>query len=119
MPDKVVIIGGGVMGSAVACFLARDHGIKPIVMERDPSYTRASSALSASSIRQQFSVAANIALSQWSMAFLRRVGDELAIDGDRPTIGLVESGYLYLATRNGVDALRANVEVQHARGRRR
>jgi FAD-dependent oxidoreductase domain-containing protein 1 len=116
MPDKVVIIGGGVMGSAIACFLARDHGIKSIVLERDPSYTRASSALSASSIRQQFSVAANIALSQWSMAFLRRVGDELATDGDRPTIGLIESGYLYLATHSGADALRANVEVQHAAG---
>jgi FAD-dependent oxidoreductase domain-containing protein 1 len=116
MPDKVVIVGGGVMGSAIACFLARDHGVHPLVVERDPSYARASSALSASSIRQQFSVPVNIALSQWSMAFLRRVGDELAVGGEAPVIGLVESGYLYLATRSGADALRANVEVQHAAG---
>ncbi|NBQ90118.1 MAG: FAD-binding oxidoreductase [Betaproteobacteria bacterium] len=47
--SDVVIIGGGVMGAASACFLARDHGCSVTVLERDPLYTRASSALSASS----------------------------------------------------------------------
>jgi glycine/D-amino acid oxidase-like deaminating enzyme len=61
---SVVIVGGGVMGAAVACFLARDHGIAATVVERDPSWQRASSALSASSIRQQFSTPVNIALSR-------------------------------------------------------
>jgi FAD-dependent oxidoreductase domain-containing protein 1 len=94
----VVIVGGGVMGAATACFLARDHGARVLVLERDPLYTRASSALSASSIRQQFSQAVNIALSLWSIAFLRRVADELAVEGEMPPqIGLVEPGYLYLA----------------------
>jgi FAD-dependent oxidoreductase domain-containing protein 1 len=116
MEPSVVIVGGGVMGAAVACFLARDHGVRPVVLERDPSYARASSALSASSIRLQFSTAVNIALSQWSGAFLRRIGDELAIDGDRPHIGLVEAGYLYLATHAGAAALRDNHAVQRAAG---
>lgn len=114
-PD-VVIVGGGVMGAATACFLARDHGIHATVLERDPTYSRASSALSASSIRQQFSTAVNIALSQWSLAFMRRVGDELAVDGERPHIGLVEPGYLYLADAIGGEVLRANHLVQQAAG---
>jgi FAD-dependent oxidoreductase domain-containing protein 1 len=114
MRTQVIIIGGGVMGAATACFLARDHGIRATVLERDPSYTRASSALSASSIRQQFSTPVNIALSQWSVAFLRRIGDELAVDGERPQIGLIEAGYLYLAGGAGAEVLHANHVVQRA-----
>ncbi len=113
---RVVIVGGGVMGSAAAFFLARDHGVAVTVLERDASYRIASSALSASSIRQQFSCAVNIRLSQASLEFFRRIGDELAVDGERPDIGLVEPGYLFLATAAGVEALRANYEQQRECG---
>ena len=90
MSTDVVIVGGGVMGAATACFLARDHGLSVTVLERDPLYRRASSALSASSIRQQFSTPVNIALSAWSVAFLRRLEDELSVEGEPPpAIGLV------------------------------
>jgi FAD-dependent oxidoreductase domain-containing protein 1 len=116
MQPSVVIVGGGVMGAATACFLARDHGVHATVLERDPGYARASSALSASSIRQQFSSPVNIALSQWSLAFLRRLGDELAVGSERPSIGLVEAGYLYLATSSGEAVLRANHAAQRAAG---
>ena len=117
MNSRVVIVGGGVMGAATACFLARDHGAEVTVLERDPGYTRASSALSASSIRQQFSQPANIALSRWSVEFLRRVGEELRVNGEQPpTIGLVEPGYLYLATAAGEGVLRDNHAVQTAAG---
>lgn len=116
MKDCAVIVGGGVMGCAIACFLARDHGLQVTVIERDPSHARASSALSASSIRQQFSTPVNIALSRWSLDFMRRVGDELAVGGEHPQIGLVEPGYLYLATPAGAEAMRANHAVQCAAG---
>jgi FAD-dependent oxidoreductase domain-containing protein 1 len=116
MHPSVVIVGGGVMGAATACFLARDHGVRAVVLERDPTYARASSALSASSIRQQFSTPVNIALSQWSVRFLRRLGDELAVGDERPQIGLVEAGYLYLATAAGEGALRDSHAVQRAAG---
>ncbi len=111
-----MIIGGGVIGAASACFLARDHGASVTVLERDPSYRRASSALSASSIRQQFSTPINIALSQAGIEFLRRVGEELEVDGERPAIGLVEAGYLYLASSAGAPQLRANHALQRAHG---
>jgi FAD-dependent oxidoreductase domain-containing protein 1 len=116
MHPSVVIVGGGVMGAAIACFLARDHGVRAVVLERDPTYARASSALSASSIRQQFSTPVNIALSQWSVRFLRRLGDELAVGDERPRVGLVEAGYLYLATAAGERALHDNHAVQRAAG---
>ena len=112
MHPDVLIIGGGVMGAATACFLARDHGVRATVLERDPSFARASSSLSASSIRQQFSQPINIALSLWSLSFLRRVAEELAVAGDAPALGLVEPGYLYLADAQGAASLRAQLPLQ-------
>ena len=113
----VVIVGGGVMGAAAACFLARDHALGVTVLERDPSYAQASSALSASSIRQQFSQPVNIALSQASFGFLRGIASEIAVAGEAlPDVGLVERGYLMLAGLPGADVLRTNHAVQRAHG---
>jgi FAD-dependent oxidoreductase domain-containing protein 1 len=110
MQNPVIIVGGGIMGSALAYWLTRlDPGAGVIVIERDPSYEFASSALSAASIRQQFSSAANIRISRASIAFLHRASEELAIGDDRPAIGLCEQGYLYLAgTEAAADLRRAH-----------
>lgn len=110
-PLHVVIVGGGVMGSATALFLAREHGVRVTVVERDASYARASSALSACAIRQQFSTAINIRISQDSLAFYRQIHTELAVGDDMPNIGLVEPGYLYLAA---TDAGAGILREQHA-----
>jgi glycine/D-amino acid oxidase-like deaminating enzyme len=117
MPNPVVVIGGGVMGSALAYWLTRLAPSRAVtVIERDPSYQYASSALSAASIRQQFSTAVNIRISQASIEFLRRAGDELGIDGERPDLALREQGYLYLAAAGGAARLRATHTVQKAYG---
>jgi glycine/D-amino acid oxidase-like deaminating enzyme len=117
----VAIVGGGVMGSAIALFLAADPAFdgRVIVIERDPGYRRASSALSASSIRQQFSTVENIRMSQYGFAYLEAIDEHLAVtDGDRPSqaIGLHRGGYLYLASRDRLEDLRANHAVQTAAG---
>ena len=88
----IVIIGGGAIGSAIAAYLTQaerqaNHPCHVTVVERDPSYAQASSALSASSIRQQFSSPINIALSRYGVDALRAL----------PQVGLHEGGYLYLA----------------------
>ena len=111
----IVIVGGGAIGSAIAYFLTlQQPGLPVLVIERDPSYAQASSALSASSIRQQFSTAINIALSQFGIGFLRNLKTELAVGNDQPDIGLVEDGYLYLATQAGEAVLRDNHTLQRA-----
>ena len=58
----VVAIGGAVIGSSVAYYLAADPDFsgKVLVVEKDPSYQRCASALSAAGIRQQYSSAINI-----------------------------------------------------------
>ncbi len=113
----IVIIGGGVIGSAIAYFLTlQQPGCEVVVVERDPTYARASSALSASSIRQQFSTDINIQISAFGIGFLRNVGTLLACNGDVPDIGLHEGGYLYLATQAGEATLRENHALQKQYG---
>ncbi|HEY0835820.1 MAG TPA: FAD-binding oxidoreductase [Azospirillum sp.] len=114
----VVVVGGGVIGCAVAYFLMSEPGFTGTVavVERDPSYRTASSALSASSIRQQFSTPANIALSRFGLDFIRDATGHLSVDGDPVDLGLREPGYLYLATPAGVGVLEANHTVQRACG---
>lgn len=116
MASDVVIVGGGVIGSAVASFTLRDPAFagRVTVVERDPSYARASSALSASSIRQQFTTPVNIELSRYGIEFLRDIGARLEADGERPHVGLVEPGYLYLAGEEGAHALGRNHALQRA-----
>ena len=113
----IVIIGGGVIGSAIAYFLTlQQPGCDVVVVERDPTYARASSALSASSIRQQFSTDINIQISAYGIGFLRDVGTLLACPGEEPQVGLHEGGYLYLATAAGEATLRDNHVLQKRHG---
>lgn len=114
----VAIIGGGVIGSAIACCLAGEPGFRGsiVVIERDPTYRFAASALSLSSIRQQFSTSVNIAISQFAIAFLRRAADHLATPGDIPDVGLKERGYLFLADPAGAPRLATNHRLQQSLG---
>lgn len=105
----VVIVGGGVMGSSIAYHLKGDLNFtrSVTVIERDPTYALASSALSASSIRQQFSTPLNIHLSRFGIGFLRRAPELLGVD-----LALKEPGYLFLASKAGEAVLRANNAIQ-------
>jgi FAD-dependent oxidoreductase domain-containing protein 1 len=109
----VVIAGGGVMGSALAYFLHtnRDFQGSIAVVEPDPGYQHAASALSASSIRQQFSSPINIYLSAFGIDFLRN-----ARNFGFPPMGLVESSYLYLATSAGSGTLEQRAAIQRSAG---
>lgn len=105
-PD-IVICGGAVIGSATAFYLT-ELGFpgRIVVLEPDPAYSRAATALSASGIRQQFSTALNIRMSQFGLEVIRAFG-----------LTFRENGYLYLAAEAEAEArLRANHEVQRAEG---
>ena len=110
----VVIIGGGVIGSSIAYHLAAAGERSILVLERDPTYARASSALSASSIRQQFSTPTCIRMSQFSFQFMRDIDEHLGIDGQPAELPLLERGYLYLADAAHSSALEAALRVQKA-----
>lgn len=110
----VVIIGGAVMGSAVAHFLTSDPTFDGsiLVIERDPSYERCSTGRSWGGVRQQFSTAENIRMSLFGVEFVRTAAERLAVDGEAPDVGFREAGYLYLASTNGRAVLEKNTALQ-------
>ena len=112
----VVIIGGAIVGSSVATFLASrpDFDGRIVVVERDPSFRTASTALSAASIRLQFSTPLNIEISRFGLDVVRHPDRWLAVDGEAPEVGFVENGYLFLATAAGLATLERNHAVQRA-----
>lgn len=114
----VVICGGAAIGSSVAYHLAADPGFKGkvVVLEKDPTYRYSASALSAASIRQQFSSSVNIRISLHGIEFLRNIGTHLAVDGEVPTIDLHEGGYLYVASGEGAPVLASNQKLQQDEG---
>jgi len=113
----VAIVGGGIMGSALAYWLTRlDPNVSVVVIERDPTYSTASSALSAASIRQQFTTPINIRISQASIGFMRQADELLEVAGGTVDIGLRERGYLYLARTSGIASLRRAHAIQRELG---
>ncbi|OBZ94811.1 FAD-dependent oxidoreductase [Pararhizobium polonicum] len=109
----VVIVGGAVVGSATAYFLATNPDFKGsiLVIEKDWSYARSATALSSSSIRHQFSNPINVQISQFGTDFIRDFRTHVVVDGDAPELGFHENGYLFLA---GDEKGRAVLERNHA-----
>ncbi|MCA1951881.1 MAG: FAD-binding oxidoreductase [Hyphomicrobiales bacterium] len=114
----VVIAGGAVTGSSLAWHLASHPGFagRVLVIEPDMTYQRSASALSAGSIRQQFSQGVNIAISLYGIRFLRAIGETLAVGDERPDIGLREGGYLYLGGEDARASFAAGNALQRAQG---
>jgi len=114
----VVIVGGGAVGSAAAYFLGAGTGFggRVVVVERDPTYARASTPLSVGGVRQQFSIRENVEIGLFARDFIGRAPELLAVDGDAPDLGFVEGGYLFLASPEGRAVLAENHAVQTAAG---
>lgn len=113
----MVIVGGAIVGSSVAMFLARRedwHG-RVVVVERDPTYRTASTTLSAASIRLQFSTELNIEISRFGIGLIKHLDEWLGVPGGPPlSIDFVEGGYLFLASEAGRGILEHNNAIQRA-----
>jgi len=115
----VVIIGGAIMGSSAAWFLTDnpDFDGSILVIERDMSYATASTTHTNSCMRQQFSEALNIEISQFAADFVKNLRHYMGGDARVPDLSIRNFGYLYLADSAAfADVLRENHKVQRAAG---
>lgn len=114
----VVIVGGAVVGSATAYFLASnpDFNGNVLVIERDWTYATSATALSSSSIRHQFSNPLNIQISQFGTEFIKHFHELVEVNGDAPELGFKENGYLYLGDASGAAILERNFQTQRENG---
>jgi len=115
----VVIIGGAIIGSAIAYFLSQMTAFdgRILVIEKDPSYATASTALSAASIRMQFSNRINVLMSKFGSEFIQDFDLQHAADPDIAGLSFNQNGYLFLAeTREQSEILTRNAATQREAG---
>jgi glycine/D-amino acid oxidase-like deaminating enzyme len=109
----IIIVGGGIMGSATAYYLMMaDPTLKVAVVERDPTYTQASTTLSMANVRIQFTLKENVQISQYAIQILNSFEDDMAVDGQQPKIYFRQEGNLFLVAAGGEDAARQAYQMQ-------
>ncbi|MEI6644277.1 MAG: FAD-binding oxidoreductase [Novosphingobium sp.] len=111
--QQIVIVGGGIIGCLTAWSLRKLGAGAVAVIERDPTYRFASTALSAASIRTQFGCPVNVELSLYGARFLKTVAAEF---GDDVDIGFNEGGYLILGDERTAALRREALAMQRGMG---
>uniref|UniRef100_A0A3P8STJ2 FAD-dependent oxidoreductase domain-containing protein 1 n=1 Tax=Amphiprion percula TaxID=161767 RepID=A0A3P8STJ2_AMPPE len=117
----IVIVGGGVVGWSIAYWLKQKEmvrgGVRVVVVEKDPTYSQASTVLSAGGIRQQFSLLENIHLSLASADFMRNINEHLGLLNEDPVdLQFNQSGYLFLANEEVAHIMEENYSTQRYAG---
>lgn len=108
---RVVIVGGGVMGTSIAYHLAR-AGVRDVVLVERDELAAGSTSKAAGGVRAQFSDELNIQLGARSLEAFGRFAEEIGQD-----IGLHRVGYLFLlSTPEEVASFEAGVRLQNSLG---
>jgi len=120
MPNSadIAIIGGGIMGAAIAHFLSFQAVFpgKVTVIERDPNYENCATTRSWGGIRRQFTLEENVNISLFMTEFLKSASARLTVAEIPPNLGFQPSGYLFLACQKGAAALESAVAIQNRLG---
>jgi len=113
----VVIVGGGVMGSATAYHLMKESpSLSVAVIERDPSYQRASTVLSDGNVRIQFGLEENVRISQHTIEVLATFADDMATASYRPEVGARHQGNLFLTDEANREEALSGLDLQRGFG---
>ena len=95
----VVIIGGATMGACTAWFLASnpDFNGRVLIVEPDPTFSKAQTGASNNCMRQQFANPINVKIGQYAAEFVRDFRENLGGDPKVPELSIRNFGYLYLS----------------------
>src|SRR5262249_5828981 len=87
------------------------------VVEPDSTYEYASTLRASGGCRVQFTRPENIAMSRFSIDFIRNFESAMAVPGREPPRGeWVEGGYLFIVPPDSVSSLERNVALQQSMG---
>src|SRR5262245_49329038 len=108
---EIAIVGGGVMGLAIAYYLAR-RGLDNVVVLERGYLAEGASGRNGGGVRQQWSTEINIRLMQESVELCRRFAVDVGVN-----VWFRQGGYLFLA-RNAreIARLEKNIAVQNRCG---
>ncbi len=115
----IVIIGGAIMGASAAWFLASNPAFdgRILVIDRDLSFADTSTMHTTSCMRQQFSGALNVRISQFAADFVKNMRQHMQNHPRSRDLTINSFGYMYLAdTPEFAQTLRDNQKMQQAEG---
>lgn len=113
----VILIGGGVMGCATAYHLLKlDPNLKIAILEKDPTYERASTPLSDGNTRIQFNIKENIQMSQYGLEVLKSFAEEMEVDGEKPDVAFRQQGNLFVLDEASKDESHEGLLLQRSLG---
>jgi FAD-dependent oxidoreductase domain-containing protein 1 len=114
---EVVIIGGGIIGASIAYHLRQD-GLsgRLIVVERDTTYSRATTPMSMGGVRQQYAAPCNIALARYSLQFYEQFDEMMGGAWGRPQAHFHQCGYLFLFDESQRSVIMSKYELQRQMG---
>ncbi|HEX5063402.1 MAG TPA: FAD-binding oxidoreductase [Kofleriaceae bacterium] len=108
---EIAIVGGGVMGLAIAYYLAR-RGLHDVVVLERGYLAEGASGRNGGGVRQQWSTEINIRLMQESVELCRRFAVDLGVN-----VWFRQGGYLFLArSAKEVARLEKNIALQNRCG---
>lgn len=110
----VVIIGGGILGTATAFYASR-AGLETVVLDMRDGLATLTTTTSEECFRAQFSEPENVAMMKASIEVFENFPEVIGVPGY--DIGLRQQGYLfYTDAPEGPETLRAQVELQQSIG---
>lgn len=106
---EIVIVGGGIMGLAIAYNLAKHHGVRDIAVVEMGYLCSGASGRNGGGVRAQFSSETNVRLMQESLRICREFASDMKIN-----VWFREGGYLFLVRSEAARKnLEASVKVQN------
>jgi len=114
----VLIVGGGIMGSSTAFNLARlEPKLKTAVVEKDPTYAKSSTTLSAANLRTvAFSLKENFLISKRTFEILATFESDMSVEGRQPGIYFRAEGNLFLCNAKGLASARRIFDTHKSLG---
>ncbi len=113
----IVIVGGGIVGSATAYALKQESAsLSVAVIEPDPTYEFASALRASGGCRVQFTCPENIEMSKYGIDVIRNFPSTMATATHPAPVDWVEGGYLFIVPPEHAAALERNARRQQSHG---
>ncbi|MFN8455946.1 MAG: FAD-binding oxidoreductase [Anaerolineae bacterium] len=113
----VIMVGGGVMGCAIAYYLLKaDSRLKIALLEQDPTYAKASTPLSDGNTRLQFNIKENIQMSLYGLEVLATFAEDMVVAGDKPDVAFRQQGNLFIIDEASREETQQGLALQQSLG---